>query len=202
MPSISEAVKDAAIANINEDLYEINKQIEALPEGLQQYVAEFKTSITHMGESLEKALEAVPETFDHNITDNLAKAVETAEAIEQSTHEFNELIKHQQLNLNQHANTISELHKRELDAMKSEHQKAMRLYTAEQRQLLEKAVEAATSRSNQAIKNSETACDKLISKFDDSCVVPLLWICMLPIVGGVIGALIMTFAQTTSKYFL
>ncbi|ENP0827184.1 hypothetical protein ACCI36_004409 [Vibrio parahaemolyticus] len=188
MSSISEAVKDAAIANINEDLYEINKQIEALPEGLQQYVAEFKTSITHMGESLEKALEAVPETFDHNITDNLAKAVEVAEAIEQATREFNESMRHQQLNLQEHLNTTNDLHQRELEAMQSKYERSMRMFNEE-----------ATARGEKAMKNSEIACNNVIQKFEDNCVVPALWVWVLPIGGGIVSAMFVLFMLIITK---
>ncbi len=204
MTSINEAVKDAAIANINEDLYEINKQIEGLPKGLQQYVEEVKTSISHMGKSLEKALDAVPETFDHTITDNLTKALEVAETIEQVTQDFNVSIKRQQLSLQESANAITELHKRELQAMTAEHQKSMRVFTAEQKQLLESAVEEATSRSDKAVKKAEAACNKLIKKFEDHCVVPLPWLIALPLGGGVVGAvatlILLTVAQLVQKH--
>ncbi|HIF6163597.1 TPA: hypothetical protein ACX3IN_004621 [Vibrio parahaemolyticus] len=201
MTSINEAVKDAAIANINEDLYEITKQIEALPEGLQQYVEEVKISISHMGKSLEKALDAVPETFDHNITDNLTKALEVAETIEKITQDFNVSIKRQQLSLQESANAITELHKRELDAMKSEHQKAMRVYTAEQKQLLESAVEEAANRSDKAVNKAEAACNDIIKKFEDHCVVPISWLAILPLGGGVVGAVITLLALLVTRFF-
>lgn len=204
MTSINEAVKDAAIANINEDLYEINKQIEALPEGLQQYVEEVKTSISHMGKSLEKALDAVPETFDHNITGNLTKALEVAETIEKITQDFNVSIKRQQLSLQESANAITELHKRELQAMTAEHQKSMRVFTAEQKQLLESAVEEAANRSDKAVNKAEAACNKLIKKFEDHCVVPLPWLIALPLGGGIVGAVVtlvlLTVAQFVQKH--
>ncbi|HGZ7314675.1 TPA: hypothetical protein ACOL2D_004082 [Vibrio parahaemolyticus] len=201
MTSINEAVKDAAIANINEDLYEINKQIEALPEGLQQYVEEVKTSISHMGKSLEKALEAVPETFDHNITDNLAKALEVAETIEQNTQEFKNSMIHQQLNLQESTNSVTDLHKRELQAMAAEHQKSMRVFTAEQANKLEKAQQDATERGNRAVKNAEAACNNLIKKFEETCVVPISWLFILPLVSGFIGAVITLFALLITKFF-
>ncbi|MGL1254894.1 hypothetical protein ACSTLX_24385, partial [Vibrio parahaemolyticus] len=72
--------------------------------------------------------------------------------------------------------------------MTAEHQKSMRVFTAEQKQLLESAVEEAANRSDKAVNKAEAACNKLIKKFEDHCVVPLPWLIALPLGGGIVGA--------------
>ncbi len=193
MDHLSEVV-DSRLKILLSDYYEFERLLKKLPSDMSE---EMKNSIS----ALEEALKVAPEFFDQNFKETMNQAMELAKNIENQVQEFNEFVKGQQRNLNQHANTITELHKRELDAMKSEHQKAMRVYTAEQKQLLEHAVEEATSRSDKSVKRAEAACNDIIKKFEDHCVVPISWLAILPLGGGVVGAVITLLALLVTRFF-
>ncbi|HHY0507447.1 TPA: hypothetical protein ACVU5Q_003711 [Vibrio parahaemolyticus] len=171
MDHLSEVV-DSRLKILLSDYYEFEQLLKKLPSEMSE---EMKNSVS----ALEEALKVAPEFFDQNFKDTMNQAMELAKNIENQVQEFNELVKDQQLNLNQHANTISELHKRELEAMQSKYERSMRVFNEE-----------ATARGEKAMKNSEIACNNVIQKFEDNCVVPALWVWVLPLGGGIVSGIV------------
>lgn len=74
--TLGELVKDAAIANLNEDMRELNELLKSFPEEVRKQI------ITSCA-SLEKALDVVPDHFERKYLDAISRAIDLAEVLDE-----------------------------------------------------------------------------------------------------------------------
>ncbi|MGD1336116.1 hypothetical protein ACP6H1_27360 [Vibrio harveyi] len=83
--TLGELVKDAAIANLNEDMQELNELLKSFPEEIQKQI------ITSCA-SLEKALEVVPDNFEQRYLEAIGKAIDLAGELDSNTNNIHQTL--------------------------------------------------------------------------------------------------------------
>lgn len=89
---LAQALQDAAIKNINEDIHEINDTLENITSTLPGKVeAEFQR-ITDEVIALRKALNAIPEEFDQQFTTKINKVFSISDDIVSNSKKLNNIL--------------------------------------------------------------------------------------------------------------
>lgn len=90
---LEQAIENAALQNINEDLYEILENIEQLKRNIPADIKSRATEINDELYALRRAIVAIPEEFDSEFTRKINRVLGVVAEVEENTEKINRVFR-------------------------------------------------------------------------------------------------------------